>query len=351
MNQTDLPANKMASTSVYFVPASVRYASDRDVFSLETILAHRRYPFLSRFRNQGVIAVKSCENFSVPALRYATAFIRLLKNNGQSAFLCGTSNSHMDYQSNGIVCAHDALDTCETAGEWVPFMALDGIYGEHEITRKSNQRLEAHVYLAGELPNLDGLISVSCFGPSAETNPCGSIVTLGQGLASKKGKIHQRTTDCPQVHVKKCYACRRCVRACPTHAISILDGHVVIDSRKCVKCGRCVEIAHYGGITHDWNATPDHYNRSVAKHAKAVLAVLDNRVTCVNIIKSDESQDTFAGAMISQDPVAVDSATLDYCRNHELLQDGPIQQIKGLIDTANSAGAGTVRYTLETVAY
>lgn len=151
MNQTDLPANRMASTSVYFVPASVRYASDRDVFSLETILAHRRYPFLSRVKKHGVVAVKSCENFPVPALRYATAFVRLLKKNGQSAFLCGTSNRHMDYKSNGILCAHDALDTSDTAGERVPFMALDGIYGEHEITRKSNQCLETHVYLAGDL--------------------------------------------------------------------------------------------------------------------------------------------------------------------------------------------------------
>jgi uncharacterized Fe-S center protein len=56
----------------------------------------------------------------------------------------------------------------------------------------------------------------------------------------------------------------RCVRECPSHAISIVDGHVAIESRQCVKCGRCVEIAHYGGITYDWNATPEHYNETVA---------------------------------------------------------------------------------------
>ncbi len=351
MNQTDFPAKKLASTPVYFVPASVRYASHRDILSLETVLAHRKYPFLSRLKKHGVVAVKSCENFAEPALPYATAFTRLLKKSGQSAFLCGTSNRHMDYRSNGITCAHSVLEACDALGETASFMTLDGIYGEYEMSRKTHRCLERDVYLAGELPNLDGLISVCGFAPSDGLGLCGSIVNVGQGLASKKGKIHQRTTSCPRVNVKKCYACRRCVRGCPSHAISIVDGHVSIEARKCIKCGKCVEIAHYGGITYDWNASPDHYNASVAKHAKSALTVLENKVTCVNIIKRKEGHGSFAGAMVSHDPVAVDCATLDYCINHKLLQDEHIQRMKGLICSAKSTGVGTVQYRLETVAY
>lgn len=284
-------------------------------------------------------------------LRYAHAFAHLLKKQGQSAFLCGTSNRHINTRHNGIVQAQKALDNGD-GHEAIPFMALDGIYGEHEISRKTHRHLDRQVYLAGELPNLDGLISVCCVAPSDDMAFGGSIVNLGQGLASKKGKIHQRTTCCPQVHVQKCYACRRCVRECPSHAITIVDGHVSIDARKCIKCGKCVEIAHYGGITYDWNATDEHYNNVVAKHAKDALSVLDHKVVCVNIVMSgDDQKKTFAGAMVSRDPVAVDAATLDFCETHEHLLHESVRCGRRLVNAAQSAGVGNVEYRTETVAY
>lgn len=341
------PRVRMSVSTVYFVPASVQYTADRDVLSLENILSHRRYPFLSRVKTRGVVGIKPCEIFAAVALRYCTAFVHLLQTNERSAFLCGTSDRHLDHESNGIVNAYNTMQACPA-----PYLPLDGLYGEHEITGKSCRNLESHVYLAGELPNLDGLISVSCFSQTDSMTPCGSVANLGQGLASKKGKIHQRTTRCPQVHTQKCYACRRCVRACPTRAISIVDGQAAIDRRKCVKCGKCVEVAHYGGITHDWNATTEHYSHAVAQHAKAALALLDNRVTCINVITSDPCDpQSFAGAMVSNDPVAVDSATLEYCRTHDLLQADSIQRGRALLTAAQAIGVGTDQYDQEKVAY
>ena len=124
----------------------------------------------------------------------------------------------------------------------------------------------------------------------------------------------------------------------------------MIDPRKCIKCGKCVETAHYGGITHDWDATPEHYNDAVARHARAVLTVLERAVVCVNIIVCDDGR-SFAGAMVSLDPVAIDCATIDFCENNQLLPDDHIQRVKRLVDIAQSAGVGTTDYKLETVAY
>ena len=183
-------SKQKTTTKVYLVPTYAQYTADRDVLMLETILAHQRYHFLSRFKTGSIVGVKSCENYPMQTSRYASDFIRLLKKNGQSAFMCDTSNRHMDIKSNGIVSLRNALETHEIREEMTPFMAIDGIYGEHEISRKSDRRLAVDVYLAGELPNLDGLLSVCCFAPSGKMNPCGSIVNIGQGLASKKGKIH-----------------------------------------------------------------------------------------------------------------------------------------------------------------
>lgn len=341
-----------SAPTVIHIPSYAQYAAQRDVLVLETVLAHRMYKFISRFKTNDVVGVKSCETEPRLAAYYARALVRMLMQKGQAAFLCGTSNRHMDCKSNAVVCTQNETRTQGGAEEAIPYIALDGLYGEHEISRKTTRVLERNVYLAGELPNLDGVISVSCLAPSRRAEAGGSIVNLGQGLASKKGKIYQRTTRCPQVNVKKCYKCRRCVRQCPVQAITISEGHAVIDPRKCIKCGKCVEVAHHGGITYDWDATPEHTHEAVVRHAKGVLAVLPDTVVCINVVMCDTHDSrVFAGAMVSQDPVAVDCATVDLCESHQLVSDGQSQSIRSLIQVAESEGLGTAAYEMETVAY
>ncbi len=343
--------NQKTST-VYFVPPLVQYADDRDILVLETILAHRGYRFLSCFERHEVVGVKACENDPALTRRYTQAFVRLLKKLKYSACVCHTSNRHLDHRSNALDFAQEAMERCQDRGDMAPVLALDGVYGEHEISRKFSRSLEGDVYLAGELPNIEGVVSVSAFTSASETKPCGSIVNLGQGLASKKGKIHQRTTVCPQVNVSQCYACRRCTRACPTNAIAIQDGHATIDARKCIKCGKCVENAYSGDITYDWNAPPEHYYQSVAKHAKGALAVLKKMAMCVNVVMQNDSHgSSFAGGMVSDDPVAVDCATVDFCENNQLLSSDTIQRMRAQIEAAVGAGVGTPNYKTETVAY
>ncbi|HML36438.1 MAG TPA: glycyl-radical enzyme activating protein [Bacillota bacterium] len=43
----------------------------------------------------------------------------------------------------------------------------------------------------------------------------------------------------------KCVNCGRCIPACPSHAIFIEDGEVVMDREKCTNCGACVERCFY----------------------------------------------------------------------------------------------------------
>ena len=131
------------TANVYYAPASVQYTAKRDVFALEIILAHRTYPFLSRFNKRDIVGVKLCEKSPERTLQYAHAFACLLKRQGQSTCLCGTSNRHMDTLSNGIVSSQKVLNEGD-GSEPITFMALDGIYGEHEISRAYNQCL-SHV--------------------------------------------------------------------------------------------------------------------------------------------------------------------------------------------------------------
>lgn len=345
-------SGKVPGNNVYFVPETAGREAESGVLSLENVLKHRMFHLLSRFREKDVVALKLCENHPAETSKYICSIARLLNEKGITGFIAGTSRRHENRNDNGIVAAHSALCICNDLPEPFTYMPLDGIYGEHEITRKNDRRLGEDVFLAGELPNLDGLISISCILASSDNERAGSIVNLGHGLASKKGKIYQMTVSCPQVNVRKCYTCRRCVRICPTHAITIGKGHVVIDPGKCIKCGRCVEIARYGGIKYNWDADAGHYDTLVARHAKGVLDVLDNRVICINIVLEPKGKHfRFAGAMVSCDPVAADSATVDFCVNNGFISERIAKALKARVSCAEKNNAGSEKHHLSTVAY
>ncbi|MFQ5868773.1 MAG: NADH-quinone oxidoreductase subunit NuoF [Candidatus Zixiibacteriota bacterium] len=75
-------------------------------------------------------------------------------------------------------------------------------------------------------------------------------------------EAHIRNKDCParvckamivyQLIAEKCTGCQRCLRVCPTGAISgvALQPHR-LDSEKCVKCGACHEVCQFEAITVD----------------------------------------------------------------------------------------------------
>ncbi len=44
-----------------------------------------------------------------------------------------------------------------------------------------------------------------------------------------------------KVDPQKCTGCGLCVDACPTEAISIVDGLAVIDEDLCTECGLCID--------------------------------------------------------------------------------------------------------------
>ncbi|MBN1816430.1 MAG: 4Fe-4S binding protein [Sedimentisphaerales bacterium] len=52
-----------------------------------------------------------------------------------------------------------------------------------------------------------------------------------------------------KVDADKCTGCESCVDACPSEAISMVDGKAVVDPEKCVDCGVCVDECPVGAIS------------------------------------------------------------------------------------------------------
>ena len=52
-----------------------------------------------------------------------------------------------------------------------------------------------------------------------------------------------------QVEKDKCSACKACVDACPSSAITVPDDKAVVAESDCIDCGACVDTCPSGALT------------------------------------------------------------------------------------------------------
>ncbi len=48
--------------------------------------------------------------------------------------------------------------------------------------------------------------------------------------------------------LSQCVKCLKCVKACPTQALSRVKGRITVDQNRCINCGRCISTCHSKGI-------------------------------------------------------------------------------------------------------
>lgn len=47
---------------------------------------------------------------------------------------------------------------------------------------------------------------------------------------------------------ENCVACTKCIRVCPTEAIRLVNGQIIIDDEKCIDCGKCIKACKYDAL-------------------------------------------------------------------------------------------------------
>ncbi|MBL7114801.1 MAG: DUF362 domain-containing protein [Kiritimatiellae bacterium] len=314
------------------------------------ILTFRSYHLLRTFSRGDIVGACSGTNMTAMSQNCLLGVLRSLRRSGVAPVICDTTTDYRDTQWNAVGRLHTLRKLFAESD--APIVMLDGLKGTYEIVRRAHHDLpEARI--AGELPSLQGAVLVSCPQIHPQSGLSGALVNLGLGFASRRGKIRHHAMNIPHVHQEKCYTCRRCLRECPVHAISMADGHVVIDPERCINCGRCVEIAHFGGITYEWDATSKHFCSTLTAHALAALETLRKRVVFISILNlpATKAQRANQVLLFSRDPVAIDAATMKLFTNHDLLDQSHAQRTEQLIEQATEAGIGTARLFIEYVAF
>lgn len=239
-------------------------------------------------------------------------------------FITDTSTLYTGRRHNAI--EHTMLASergFDTRGLGVPFIAPDGLFGTSETAVKINGQLNKEVLIASDIVRCQSMLSVAHFTGHIATCMGATLKTLGMGCASRKGKMRQHSVIKPSVKKNKCTRCAECVRHCPVEAITLLKQSARIDMDKCIGCAECLAVCRFDAIKYDWGRESGLLQKDVAEHALGVVKGKENKAVFFNFLLSITADcDCFKtpnmssivkdiGILASDDPVAVDTASLD----------------------------------------
>jgi hypothetical protein len=247
--------------------------------------------------------------------------IAALKEMNTRPYLTDTNTLYVGMRTNTVdhlYCAHWNGFNYSTLQ--VPVVIADGLRGENSIEQRVDLPLSEKVHLAADIMNADGIMCVSHFKGHMLTGIGGAIKNLSMGCASRRGKLDMHSMSRPAVNEEKCTACQKCLEYCQEKAIEIVKKAYI--SENCVGCARCIGVCPEGAIEINWNSSSGNTQKKMAEYAYGVKKGFDSKMLYLNIITNvapgcdcdpanDEPLVQDIGFVASNDPVAIDKASLD----------------------------------------
>ncbi len=199
---------------------------------------------------------------------------------------------------------------------------LDGELGEASTEVEVNTKNTKTAKLGAGIVKYKNIVALSHFKGHISTGFGGAIKNMGMGLGSRAGKLEMHAIVSPYVKAEKCVACGVCVRDCPADAIT-LEGKANINPSKCIGCAHCIAVCPQGAINVPWDLSESVNNKlmeNVADYALAAtggrrcwyinfLANITLECDCLAMEQKPFMEDV--GVLFSEDPVAIDQASLD----------------------------------------
>ena len=178
-------------------------------------------------------------------------------------------------------------------------------------------KIEDNIYYVGKtLYNIKNIIGISHFKGHIASGMGGTIKNFGMGGVISESKKFMHHACKPIFNKKNCKYCKICSEVCPFNAIKVNEDNWKINNDSCFGCGVCVENCEYNAL--------NYVNNDLSFFlACATKACVDNKKTIyvndANRISRNCDCDPSSGPIIcpdigyfvSNDPVAVDMATLD----------------------------------------
>jgi uncharacterized protein len=312
------------SEKVYFIKASDNENDTALCGKLKKLLVSE--DLLNFIEDMDATAVKT--HFGeVPEVGYARPLYfkmisDIIKSKGGQPFLTETSTLYKGNRNNAIKhLSHAYNQGFDIASTGMPIIMADGVFGEDEYEVPINGKIYKSVKIAALFAKCNSLVVVSHFTGHLATGFGAALKNMGMGCSSRKGKMEQHSTAKPKISKKICTLCGTCAEWCPAEAITLGEESAVIDWKKCIGCGQCLAMCRFDAVQYNWGSTHEDLQKKVVEHAMGLYELFRGKSLYINLLtrisKDCDCMGGFkkilpdTGIMVSKDPVAVDSASLD----------------------------------------
>jgi len=224
--------------------------------------------------------------------------------------------------------AKDAGYTHLTLG--APVVMADGIFGNDSIKVHAGETL-GEMAIASAIHDARAMVVLTHVKGHIQAVLGGAVKNISMGGISAaprcgdwhqgRGKMHFLMGEIMQWDETKCTVCLDCMNVCPVGAITFPESVYTVNKEKCWRCGRCARVCPVQAISVP--VSHELFMRAVAEGANAVLKTFEpGRVLYVNFLLemqpecdcmplADPPVAQDQGILVSDDPVAIDWATLD----------------------------------------
>jgi len=249
--------------------------------------------------------------------------VEVIKKRGAKPFLTDTCVLYKSPRDNAVGHLALAQEQGFTLGKvGAPVMIADGLVGNAEREVEIPGKIFQSVSIANVAFDSNAIVVLTHVTGHIGAGLGGAIKNLGMGFASRKGKLRQHSVSKPSIVTKACTGCWECADHCPTKAIG-QDGETAsIDNEVCIGCGECVTACRFDAIKFDWNRSDYELQELMAEHALGAVIKKKRKVVYLNYLMAiTKDCDCFnkeqtpcmadIGIIASDDPVAIDAASLD----------------------------------------
>jgi uncharacterized Fe-S center protein len=326
-------------SNVFF--SDLKVSSDKTLLDKLDILLDRTH-LKEKIREKDLVAIKL--HFGE---RGNTAFVRPIflrrvvdrvKKYKGKPFLTDTNTLYLGSRSEAVSHLTTAYQNGFVyAVVDAPLLIADGLKGNNSTKVRIDKPLFTNVSIAHAIYMADVLISVAHFKGHELSGFGGTLKNLGMGCASREGKLSQHSNISPQVKEKACKGCELCLAWCPQEAISMRPPkseaggkHSIasIDSKKCIGCGECILTCPTSAILIQWNETIPIFQKKMVEYAFGAVQKKKGKALYLNFLTqitpacdcngfSDTPIVNDIGILSSEDPVAIDQASVDLVNGEE----------------------------------
>jgi uncharacterized protein len=283
-----------------------------------------------------------------------------------------------------LTVAMEAGYTHQTLG--APVVIADGVFGNDSVKVYAGEIL-GDMAVASAIHDAKTMVVLTHVKGHIQAVLGGALKNVSMGGVSSaprdgdwhqgRGKMHFLMGDLMTWDPAKCVLCYDCLSVCPADCIAFPDNVYTVADKKCFRCGRCARVCPVEAI--DVPTSHGQFMRALAEGARAVLSTFEAKrvlyvsfllemqpeCDCMPLADPPIAQDQ--GILISDDPVAIDSATLDLLSRTPPLPESRAAAVtprpgwdlfsllhkkdgRLLLQEAEKLGLGSCAYELETVA-